>query len=319
MQHGSGLPGTLRLTVAICTWNRCNSLRQTLEGLTDLAVPTATDWEIVVVNNNSTDQTEEVIRAFEDRLPVRGAFEPRPGLSHARNRAVAEATGDYILWTDDDVTVSPNWLVSYADAFRRWPDAALFGGPIQPVLEGTPPHWLVRIYPAIASVYAARDFGSEQMPLSLWDVIPWGANYVIRKREQASRPYDPGLGYRPGWLTGPSCEETEVITALLADGAQGWWVPGAAVRHRIPRSRQTTKFLRTHFYNRGRYIGARWNEVDRRLFFGRPPWLWKRAITAELQYRLHRPFSKPEVWVQHLIASSENWGLLNCYTPKAGA
>ena len=178
-QHAPSLPGT-RLSVAICTWNRCNSLRQTLEGFTGLAVPAATDWEILVVNNNCTDQTDQVIQAYEDRLPVRRAFEPRPGLSHARNRAIAQATGDYILWTDDAVTVSPNWLVSYVDAFRRWPDAALFGGPIQPLLE----------HP---------------------------------------------------------------------------------------------------------------------------------TLTAELQYRLHRAFSKPEVWVQHLIASSENWGLLNGYTPKASA
>ena len=86
-------------------------MRQTLESFTGLAVPAATDWEILVVNNNCTDQTDQVIQAYQDRLPVRRAFEPRPGLSHARNRAIAEATGDYILWTDDDVTVSPNWLV----------------------------------------------------------------------------------------------------------------------------------------------------------------------------------------------------------------
>jgi len=171
----------------------------------------------------------------------------------------------------------------------------------------------LRIYPTIAGVYAARDFGARAIPLSR-DVIPWGANYVIRKSEQTSRPYDPNLGYRPGRLIG--WEETEVIQALLADGVQGWWVPEAAVRHHVPRSRQTTKYLRLHFYNRGRYYGSRWNEVDRRLIFGRPRWLWKRAVGSEIQYRLHRAFSTPEVWVQHLIASSENWGLLNGYSPK---
>ena len=67
------------------------------------------------------------------RLPARTqGFESRPGLSHARNRAIAEATGDYILWTDDDVTVCRDWLVAYADAFRKWPDAVGFGGPSGP-------------------------------------------------------------------------------------------------------------------------------------------------------------------------------------------
>ena len=305
---------SLHVTVAICTWNRCSALEQTLHGLSRLAAPADATWELLIVNNNCSDRTDQVIRAFEGRLPVRQVLEPRSGLSHARNRAVAEARGAYILWTDDDVTVCRDWLVEYIRAFRRWPDGSIFGGPIEPCFDGTPPDWLVEIYPAIAGVYAARDFGPEPMPLSR-DVIPWGANYVIRADAQAKHLYDPDLGYRPGRLVG--WEETEVILALLAGGAKGWWVPGAALRHHVPKQRQTTKYLRTHFYNRGIYYGSRWNEIDKRLFFGRPRWLWKRVVESELKYRLHKVWSKPEVWVQHLITSSESWGLLNGYVPKS--
>ena len=98
-------------------------------------------------------------------------------------------------------------------------------------------------------------------------------------------------------------EETEVIQALLAEGARGWWVPNAALHHHIPKARQTTKYLRTDFYNRGMYYGSRWNEIDKRLVFGRPRWLWKRVVEAELKCRLHRVLSKPKVWVDHLIVS----------------
>jgi glycosyltransferase involved in cell wall biosynthesis len=304
----------LRLTVAICTWNRCSSLEQTLQGFTALAAPAGATWELLIVNNNSTDRTDAVIAAFEDRLPVRRIFEQRPGLSHARNRAVAEAAGDYIIWTDDDVTVCAGWLSAYADAFRQWPEAAIFGGPIQPWFDGDPPEWLRRIYPKIAGVYAARDFGAEPIRFTP-HVIPWGANYVIRAREQAAHPYDPDLGYRPGRLVG--WEESEVIQALLAGGAEGRWVPDASLRHHVPKARQTTKYLRQHFYNRGIYYGGRWDQIDRRLVFGRPRWLWKRVVEAEVKYRLHRAVSAPEVWVDHLIASSESWGLLNGYTPRA--
>ena len=309
-----GDPTPLRLTVAICTWNRCTWLRQTLDGFTRMTAPEAVDWELLVVNNNCTDATDEVIRAFEARLPIRRVTEPTPGLSNARNRAVAEARGDYILWCDDDVTVAPGWLAAYAAAFRRWPDAAIFGGPIRPALAGSPPPWLLRIYPTIAGVYAARDFGTEPIPLSP-DVIPWGANYVIRMREQRRHPYNPDLGYRPGRLVG--WEETEVILALLAEGAAGWWVPDASLQHHVPEGRQTTKYLRTHFYNRGVYFGGRWDERDEHLMFGRPRWLWRQALTAELKYRVHRIVSAPEVWVDHLITSSESWGILSGYVPKA--
>ena len=300
----------LRLTVAICTWNRCTALRQTLESYTGLAAPANTDWELLIVDNNCTDDTARVAAAFEGRLPVRRVFEPRPGLSHARNRAVAEAAGEYILWTDDDVTLSHGWLAAYADAFRQWPDAAIFGGPIEPAFDGTPPQWLQQIYPTVAGVFTARDLGAEAIELSPHS-IPWGANYVIRRREQVTRPYDPELGYRPGRMVG--WEETEVIQALLADGVKGRWVPGAALRHHVPRSRQTTKYLRSHFYNRGVYYGMRSDEADRHLVFGRPRWLWKQAVLSEMKYRVHKALSAPEVWVEHLITSSESWGLLEGY------
>src|SRR5262252_3228871 len=88
--------GRLSVTVAICTWNRSQSLQHTLEGFAQIAVPSETDWELLVVNNNCTDRTDEVIGAFEGHLPVRRVLERRAGLSHARNRAVTEASGDYI-------------------------------------------------------------------------------------------------------------------------------------------------------------------------------------------------------------------------------
>jgi glucosyl-dolichyl phosphate glucuronosyltransferase len=127
------------VTVAICTWNRDHLLRQTLEEMTRLAVPAGLVWELLVVNNNCTDDTDGVIAAFAKRLPIRRLFESQPGLSHARNRAIAEAAGDYVVWTDDDVLVSPEWLAAYARAFARRPDAAVFGGPVAPWFPTTPP------------------------------------------------------------------------------------------------------------------------------------------------------------------------------------
>ena len=303
----------LRITAAICTWNRCQSLQQTLEGFTRLNVPDDTEWELLVVNNNCTDRTDDVIRAFEGRLPIRRAFEPTPGQSNARNRVVAEAKGDYILWTDDDVTVSPDWLVAYAEAFRARPDGALFGGPIEPWFDGTPPEWLKQIYPVIAGVYAARDFGQKPVQFSPPYDIPWGANYVTRAREQARHRYDPELGYRPGRLI--SWEETEVILAMLAEGVKGWWVPRAAVRHHIPkpaRRRNTCAPTFSIAVDTSRFAAIN-PTVDCCLAAA---WLWKQAVAAELKYRLHRVMSAPDVWVEHLITSSESWGILRDYTPR---
>ena len=96
------------ITIAICTYNRADSLSRTLQSLAAMRLPPRVDWEVVVVNNNSTDHTDAVIASFSgSRLPIRREFEPRRGLSRARNRAVDTADGDYILWTDDDCRRGP--------------------------------------------------------------------------------------------------------------------------------------------------------------------------------------------------------------------
>src|SRR6266852_3488848 len=132
----------MQITIAICTWNRADLLRQTLEGMTRLLIPPEIDWELVVVNNNSTDATATVISEAANRLPIHGRFEPRQGKSHALNLAASEARGEYIVWTDDDVLVDQHWLAEYVAAFQRWPDASFFGGPIEPWLAAPSPVWL---------------------------------------------------------------------------------------------------------------------------------------------------------------------------------
>src|SRR5437899_2703201 len=103
----------MRVTVVICTWNRARLLDRTLTAMRRLRIPEATQWELLVVNNNCTDDTDEVIEKHLTHLPIRRLVEPEQGHSNARNRALTVATGDLILWTDDDVEVDPEWLLAY--------------------------------------------------------------------------------------------------------------------------------------------------------------------------------------------------------------
>src|SRR3954454_24769386 len=98
------------ISIAIPTWNRSAVLRKTLEHLTLLEPVDGVEWELLVVDNNSTDDTPKVLAEFADRLPLRALHEPIPGKSSAANLAVREARGEYILWSDDDVFVDPDWL-----------------------------------------------------------------------------------------------------------------------------------------------------------------------------------------------------------------
>ena len=104
------------ITIAICTWNRSRSLGATLASIQRLKVSPDTRWDVLVVNNNCTDDTDAVLARFADCLPLSVTVEPRQGLSHARNRAVEATGGDYILWTDDDTVVDIGEFKVYMDA-----------------------------------------------------------------------------------------------------------------------------------------------------------------------------------------------------------
>ena len=295
------------LTVAICTLDRAASLRRALGSLADCEPPTGAAWELVVVNNGSRDDTSSVIEAFESALPIRAVAERTRGLSIARNAAVRASRGEYVLWTDDDCVVDRNWLVAYTAAVARWPDAAVFGGPIVPRFEGNPPSWLPRIAARIGAAYAAHDLGPEPVALSVGaNRLPFGANYAVRAQEQRSHLYDARLG-RGTDLPVRVGEESEVLRGLLRDGVRGRWVPDAIVTHCIPPERQTITYLRDYFAADGAYeewrrytasVDAR--SIDNPSHFQ----LLRRALRSEIRYRILRRVGEPEAWIDDLIAAS---------------
>ena len=100
------------VTVILCTYNRCQSLSKALQSVAASEMPTSAVWEVLVVDNNSHDQTREVVEDFSRRYPgrFRYLFEPKPGKSHALNAGIREAHGEILVFIDDDVTVDKNWL-----------------------------------------------------------------------------------------------------------------------------------------------------------------------------------------------------------------
>lgn len=289
------------LTVAICTWNRAELLRQTLERMTALTVPPDVTWELLVVNNNCTDSTDSVVAAYEDRLPLRALWEKTPGLSNARNAAVAAAHGTYILWTDDDVLVNHAWLSTYADAFACYRDARVFGGPIKPWFHETPPRWLSESLHEVEPAYAIRDFDCGDRELDD-DLIPFGANMAFRTDALREVPFNPALGRTGTEMLGG--EEEVVIRTLLQMGVKGRWVSGAEVQHYIPVERQNVEYLRRFYEGIGATKARMDGQPRGRLFFGKPRWVWTEFVATAVKYRLHRVFAPPPVWVRSLRRAS---------------
>jgi glycosyltransferase involved in cell wall biosynthesis len=270
--------------------------------------------QLIVVNNNCTDDTESVVETISKRIAVTYVHEPRGGLANARNAATLAAEGDYIIWTDDDVMVSARWLEAYAQAFAEHPHAAFYGGPIRPVFEPAPPAWLAAGWRYVAWIYAARDLGEHPRRITRYHELPYGANFAIRLDLQRHIRYDPRLGRQPAnyWL---GAEETEVLSRLLDERRDGRWVPAAQVLHCISRDRQRLTYVARHAFGSGQSKEMRQPTSSRRLLFGRPLWLWAKWTGAVGRFGIAAATGRAEEWLPAMYRAAEMSGRLYVRIP----
>lgn len=267
----------MRVTVAICTWNRSSLLGQTLARMESLQVPDGVEWELLVVNNNSTDDTDSVIadRMASGRLPIRRLFEPKQGHSNARNCACAAATGDLLIWTDDDVLVEPDWVRRYVEAAEAYPDAAFFGGPVRPWFEAPPPPAVQQILGQLQSPLALLDLGDQTRRLAD-EEYPLGANMAFRTDHLKRYPFRSDLGRCGGSLM--SGDDIDVLSRMQRDGLTGVWVAGAALRHFVPSARMVRAYLVPWYRSCGRTQVRRNIYRQGRMIAGIPLWVLRAYV-----------------------------------------
>jgi GT2 family glycosyltransferase len=245
----------MKVTVAIPTHNRAKYLRQTLAGIAGQDFP-RDRLEVLVIDNNSRDDTRQVVESFAGSRPAPRYFlETAQGLDHARNRAIAEASGDIILFADDDILVDPDWISSIAAPFARDDEHHIgaVGGEVTPVFPDGLPPWLDDAHEPLAYRITAGPLPPSQSPMGANLAIP---RWVFEKHglfhtaldRQGARLFSGGDG--------------EMIRRLRENGLEIWFVPGANVRHQIPASRLNLGYALRHAFD-----SARSRVVDRA---GRP-------------------------------------------------
>jgi glycosyltransferase involved in cell wall biosynthesis len=297
------------VSVILCTWNRCESLQRTLETFCALEIPADWNWELLVVDNNSTDATRSVCESFASRLPVRHLFEARQGKSHALRRGIEAAGSGLLVFTDDDVDVDPRWLRELHDAAGRHPGATFFGGKILPRWETPPPRWLEQHSGGLlAGVTVHYDRGDVERALGAEEVPFFGANLALRRRVFAD-----GFEFRTD--IGPSGaeptreEETELQKRLRAAGHHGVYSPAAVVHHRNPPHRMTERYVREWFKGAG-ICEARLKHYDGMRWFGVPPRVWQRLVSNAVKYSLTRWHAPSRVWVRAERKMAKAWGMI---------
>lgn len=223
----------LDISVLIATYNRAEILRQTLESINHLDRD-GLAVEFVVIDNNSSDHTKEIVKSFVDRLPIRYLFERRPGKNCALNKALNEVPlGKLVVFTDDDVNPRKDWLKAVVSASQRWPRYSVFGGRqflIYP--DGDIPEWARN--PKITPLaFGWHDHGDEERPY-VQDGFPFGANFWVRREVFAGGiHFDENIGPRPNGRSMGS--ETTFLKRLAEEGYSMVYCPGAVVGHRVQR------------------------------------------------------------------------------------
>ncbi len=237
---------SLKVTVAIPTYNRADFLRQTLAGLVAQQFP-RDHFEVLVIDNNSRDHTRDVVAEFRDFHPApRYLLEHKQGLDYARNRAIAEARGEIILFGDDDILVQPDWIAQMAvpliaDAGTRRIGAV--GGEVIPVFPDGLPDW-------VREWHAPLAFRADTGPLPAKH-CPMGANLALPAWvfEQLG-PFHTALDRAAGnYFSGG---DSEMVRRVRQAGLEVWFAPDAAVKHQMPASRTTFRYAARHAFDSAR-------------------------------------------------------------------
>ncbi|MEX2415597.1 MAG: glycosyltransferase [Paenibacillaceae bacterium] len=227
------------ISIIICTFSRADLLRRTLMSLEKLL--DIRQAEVIIIDNNSLDDTAEVVLECIDKLKehvnLRYVFEPRKGLSVARNTGINEASAPIIAFLNDDALPFISWLPSIRNAFLRYPDAAAIGGIIIPDFATARPDWLVQ---SLELPYTIVNLGEQERryPRKLF---PFGANMAFRREVLQDVHFPEDLGSKGASLFG---EEAWIFKQLRKKGSNLYYIPCMKVRHHISEERLNKEWIK---------------------------------------------------------------------------
>jgi glucosyl-dolichyl phosphate glucuronosyltransferase len=262
------------ISVVLATYNRAASLQITLESFAASRIPSTLSWELLVVDNNSNDDTAAVVRRFTQRLgpSVRYIFEGRQGRSAALNAGIAQASGDVIAFTDDDVILDPEWLAQLFHAFDD-PSVSAVAGRILPLWSHSQPKWL-----DIDGQQAVVNFDLGDQPQEI-QIAPMGANSAFRKEVFSKYGlFRLDLGVRGSKHT-ITCDDTEFGGRLMPGRERIVYCSAAVIHHPVDPKRTTKKYFLTWYFYNGVSLTRTGGLPDVGVFyFGVPRWLYGRLF-----------------------------------------
>ena len=263
------------ISVILCTYNRDKYIFNVLQSIAKNNYA-HDDYEIVLVNNNSTDRTEEECRRFQTEYPdIRFNYcvETQQGLSYARNTGIRQSKGDVLVYVDDDALVNEDYLATYARFFASHPDAVAAGGPILPEYETEEPSWMSHYTRQLITGKLYLGDRQKEFPKG---AFPGGGNAAYRKSVfQKVGLFNVELGRKGDSLIG--AEEKDLFDKMTSAGMHFYYLPTAILYHLIPEKKLTDDY----FNRRTRSIGVSEYYRTRRISKGK---YFKRLVSEGVKW-----------------------------------
>ena len=302
----------LHASVLICSYNRADLLREALESIAAMKETGRYRWEVVLVDNNSTDHTRQVVESLARTYPVplRYLFEPRQGKSYALNTGIEASTADVILFGDDDQRVADYWVDEACRPLFENPAIEYTGGPVWPLWGEAPPAWLDLDRTELRGPLGMFDYGPEPFILEERALPAGGGNMAVRRTLfDRIGMFSVSLGRSGDSLLGQ--EQAEFFYRSREAGARGLYVPSMQVYHHAPAARLTKKYFRRWWLWRG-ISRARFDRLHPLTeagldlshvphLFGVPRFIFGTALRDLRRWLLSRPSAaSPERFVREL-------------------
>ena len=243
----------IHATVLIPTFNRATMLGETLTSLARMRTSETLSWEVLVIDNNSTDGTRAVVMTHAAAFPVplRYVFEARQGRSSALNTGIQAARGAALAFTDDDVRLADGWLDAAVLPLLREEAVAYTGGPVRPIWEAPPPAWLDLTRGDLWGTIAIQDHGDLPAGYEEMRRVPLGANMAVRRDVfKAVGGFRTDLGRSRGRIV-MGQEVPEWLIRVRRAGFSGRYVPAMEVHHHVPAARLTRRYFRRWWFGKG--------------------------------------------------------------------
>ena len=262
----------MMLSFILCTYNRERYIYNVLQSI---AAGGFGDYEIVLVNNNSTDGTESECQRFAKDHPevaMRYCVEKQQGLSYARNRGIMESQGEVLVYVDDDAVVNREYLQTYADFFNRNKEAVAAGGPITPRYDGCEePSWMSHYTRQLVTGELNLGTREREFPKG---AFPGGGNAAYRKSVfDEVGLFNVELGRKGNSLIG--AEEKDLFDKMTSRGMKFYYLPNAILYHLIPPKKLTQDYFDRLTYGIGVSERYRTQQIGRKKYLNR---LLKEAV-----------------------------------------